>query len=476
MRRQVVLPITVSPHRTKNFSKGVIFCPDLQDVSDGDIEEGLSDVGVVSARRINSRKAGATIPTHNIVLTFDDVHTPPEVLVGYVRVKVRPYFPAPMRCFRCLRFGHTRDHCRNRPACGNCSADDHAAEECSADVSKCVNCDASQTPHSSFYPSCPSLKREKEIIAIKVNERISFKEARDKYNAKHPKRSYAAVVGQSHTATSPQIHLSNIQQQLISILEAFGLKLQNNPGVPPTPAATATPPPTPAVPPTAAEPRVVASTQTSPGQGDGWTLVQPRHGGGRRSPSPPHPATLSSAEQPSRASASDRLPLRERPVMVALRHNEEERRAREEKRARLVERARVARLAESGAGVEAPADAACAATAGPRTLPAANSRDSSPVSQIPTGSPSPMGPPPPPPDIRRAGIPPPPLYSRSPRAETPGTPGSAPRPLEPPPHHHGRASGAWRGPALLRRVRPLRGRGTGLRARQEAGPALPTAV
>ena len=338
-----------------------------------------------------------------------------------------------MRCFRCLRFGHTRDHCRNRPACGNCSADDHAAEECPADVSKCVNCDASQTPHSSFHPSCPSLKREKEIIAIKVTQRLSFREAREKYNAAHPKRSYAAVAGQGRPATSPPSE-PNTLQQLIAILQSFGLQLQSTPGASPGPAVAATPLPTPAVPSTAAAPRVVATTQTSPSRGDDWTLVQRRHGAGCRSPSPPpHPASPSSAEQPSRASASDRIPLRDRPVMVALRHNEEERRAREEKRARLVERARVARQAESEAGAKDPADAARAATAEPEAQPAPDSRDVSPAIQILDGSRPPMGPPPPPPTIRRSGVPPPPLSSASPSSETPKTPGSAPRPLEPPP-------------------------------------------
>ena len=63
-KRLVKLPITVSAHRTRNTSRGVIFCVDLEDVSDGDIAEGLSDFGVVTARRIRFRKTGALAPTH----------------------------------------------------------------------------------------------------------------------------------------------------------------------------------------------------------------------------------------------------------------------------------------------------------------------------------------------------------------------------------------------------------------------------
>ena len=185
-KRLEKLPIAVSVHRTKNFSRGVIFCVDLEDVSDDEIADGLSDFGVVTARRIRSRKAGVSVPTHNIILTFNQIDLPREVCVGYIRVRVRPYIPNPMRCFRCLRFGHTRDHCRNRPTCGNCAASDHTGDDCTAETKKCINCDASQTPHSAFDRSCPALQREKDIIAIKHTERVTFREAREKYNAVIP--------------------------------------------------------------------------------------------------------------------------------------------------------------------------------------------------------------------------------------------------------------------------------------------------
>ena len=155
-RRDVSLPMTVEVHRSKNFSRGVIFCLDLEGVSDGEIEEGLAEFGVITARRIQTRRGGELVPTHSVILTFDSTDIPTEVKVGYVTVKVRPYVPAPMRCFRCLRFGHTRDSCRNRPTCGKCAATDHTSEDCSSATLKCVNCDADQTPHSAFDRRCPS--------------------------------------------------------------------------------------------------------------------------------------------------------------------------------------------------------------------------------------------------------------------------------------------------------------------------------
>ena len=188
-RKEVNLSVSVSPHRTKNSSRGVIFCDDLEGMQNDEIAEGLSQFGVSAARRIYAKRSGALAPTHSIILTFNSLELPREVMIGYLSVKVRPYVPSPMRCFQCLRFGHTRDSCRNRPACGRCAATDHSSAECSSSELRCVNCDDSQTPHSSFDGRCPAFQREKEIMSLKVTERLSFRQARDRFAALHPKRS-----------------------------------------------------------------------------------------------------------------------------------------------------------------------------------------------------------------------------------------------------------------------------------------------
>ena len=88
-RQQEQLPITVSAHRTKNSTRGIVFCPDLEGIDDEEIADGLSHFGVTQARRIMSRKDGGLVPTHNVVLTFDGLDLPREVTLGYVVVKVR---------------------------------------------------------------------------------------------------------------------------------------------------------------------------------------------------------------------------------------------------------------------------------------------------------------------------------------------------------------------------------------------------
>ena len=348
-KQQVKLPITVSAHRTKNFSRGVIFCFDLKDVSDGDIEEGLSEYGVVSARRIRSRRAGASIPTHNILLTFNQIDLPREVVVGYVRVKVRPYIPNPMRCFQCLRFGHTRANCDNKPTCALCASTDHAGDECESETKRCVNCGASQTPHSAFDPKCPAFLREKEIAAIKATERVSFKEARERYNATHPSRSYASVARET-PVSRPMTQQQQQQQpgdisQLISLLQSFGLTL-SGPGVPSgtaTPCASRSP----------AAVLVTAATQTSPTReangsntGGGWTRAGSLRDSG-------HSKAAGSGASPPPPSPRQPGPPPPTAVSEALRRGQEEQRAFEERQARRIQKAKESK--GSGGGEAAPA-------------------------------------------------------------------------------------------------------------------------
>ena len=393
-RRQIRIPIAVSAHRTKNTSRGVIYCVDLEDISDEDITDGLSAFGVVSARRIKTRKNGVLVPTHSVILTFDQLDLPREVPIGYIKVKVRQYIPSPMRCFRCLRFGHTQVYCKNRTTCSKCAASGHTGDECTAELTRCVNCGEGEAPHSALDPKCPALKRERDIVAIKYTEKVSFREARERYNATHPRRSYASVAkGAQPTRPESGPQHGNISQ-LITLLRSFGLTL-TGPGVPPGPAAHTPQPPAVANP--------TAETQTSPTRsgeahrsdpGGGWTLVQGRRGSGQPRTAASRPG---SATPPVRSPINPSEPAGTA-VMEALRRGEEERRAREAKRARLAERARETLRSP---GVEAASDPSA-------TRPA-------PLEPSSAGKPPPMGPPPPPPPLRR----PPPLPQQSEAAQSP---------------------------------------------------------
>ena len=408
-RREVRLPINVEPHRSKNSSKGVIHCIDLDDVSDEDIAEGLADAGVIGARRIMSRKRGMLVPTRNIVLHFNQLELPREVTVGYVRVKVRPYVPSPMRCFRCLRFGHTRERCRNQPACGKCTSSKHTGDSCTSETLKCVNCAADQSPHSAFDPNCPAYLAEKEIIGIKVTQRLSFREARDLYMASHPKKSYATAVKDTRPSQPENRSSQPSLAQLAALLQAFGLRPSAGSGILSSVMMESSTPHTRAV------SMATAGTQTSPTAPvdepqteSEWTQVGVRRSSGssgtrcaraenvtaptQSPPVPPRPAVQKEQEMSQRAT--------------------KERRLSDSGRTRLVDAGR-----STGAGTV------------PRSTGRRNPETSSGARSSPMGPP----PPPPPPPRRPPAEPPAPPVTVAPEPRPLSeTPPSAPIDSEPP--------------------------------------------
>ncbi|GFR96832.1 RNA-directed DNA polymerase from mobile element jockey [Elysia marginata] len=106
------LKVKVTKDSYLNTSRGVINHRDLRGSREEEFVEWIP--GVISARRIEIKRGEERIKTNTYVLTFDSPTPPSEVKAGYLPVKVRPYVPTPMRCFRCHRFGHERDRCRAR--------------------------------------------------------------------------------------------------------------------------------------------------------------------------------------------------------------------------------------------------------------------------------------------------------------------------------------------------------------------------
>ena len=373
-RRDVLIPMTVAPHRTKNSVKGIINCFDLRDVSEDEIVEGLSGFGVTQAKRITTRRGGAQAPTDNIILTFQGNDLPPNVLVGYVRVKVRAFIPSPMRCFSCQKYGHPRTRCNGRPTCSRCASTDHTDENCDSDTLRCVNCGGG---HSSYDRSCPAYKREQEINSIKATRNISFREAREVYNETHPKTSYAQVVRGSSIPTAKTSLEQMSAAQLVLLLKSFGLAVVS--------AGAATEGTVPPAPSDAAAPAAQSalSVQIAP------------------APAPVLPPPTQAASPPVR-------PRRPTADGEVLRRQEEERRAREAKRARLIEKAREAKRSP-----------------GADSTPAGSSRGASTTPEAPQAmDPPALGPPPPPP----LPPPPPPPQRRPPLPLPAATPLARPPP------------------------------------------------
>lgn len=91
----------MSSHRTLNTVRGVISEQHLLDISDDEIAEGLSDEGVVDAKRITIRRDGKVIPAMHIVITLSSTRLPDRVKTGYLNYTVKPYVPNARKWFNC---------------------------------------------------------------------------------------------------------------------------------------------------------------------------------------------------------------------------------------------------------------------------------------------------------------------------------------------------------------------------------------
>lgn len=57
----------------------------------------------------------------------------------------------PIRCFKCCRYGHTSQFCKNNLTCSKCS-ENHIYRDCQSEVSRCCNCGGD---HSAMDRNCP---------------------------------------------------------------------------------------------------------------------------------------------------------------------------------------------------------------------------------------------------------------------------------------------------------------------------------
>ena len=146
---------------------------------------------VTNIKRISIRKGEQRIQTNTYILTFNKPQTPKEVKIGYCLERVELYFPAPLRCFKCQKFGHHREACRGRQTCSKCGEKDpdHAEEDYLREI-RCANC---QQDHPAYARTCSVYQKEKEIIEVKHKKNVSFLDARRIVGSYMGESSYASV-------------------------------------------------------------------------------------------------------------------------------------------------------------------------------------------------------------------------------------------------------------------------------------------
>ena len=206
--------VEVIPHPSLNFCQGIVYDVDTKNVSSTEMLENLKRQGVAAVRRITKRDGEAIINTPLLVLNFHGNTLPPYVYYGLIRVPVRQYYPSPLLCFRCGKYGHSQGNCPNEKICLNCSDVHEQAEgaECRR-PKKCGNC---QGEHSTRDRKCPKYQEEEEIIRVKISKKISFGEARALLKKPDNQPSYSKAVQDRVKQTSEEKdrEIKNLQEEL----------------------------------------------------------------------------------------------------------------------------------------------------------------------------------------------------------------------------------------------------------------------
>ena len=193
-----------TPDISLNQSKGLIYAPQLMPYSEEKLETEFSSQGVVNVKRLNKRVSGVLTPQPSLVLTFESSKLPEKIEAAWFSFKVKEYIPRPRRCFHCQSFGHVMNSCRTKaqglPAkCINCGKDIHG--ECN-DVPSCIHCGGS---HSAMSRDCEIFIFEKEVLATRVREKVTFQEAKHRTLKKFIRtgESFSSVVQRAKKVSRP---------------------------------------------------------------------------------------------------------------------------------------------------------------------------------------------------------------------------------------------------------------------------------
>jgi hypothetical protein len=175
-KKLIDVPVKISEHRTLNTRRGVVYSPELKGSSEEEILEHLAPQ-VKEVRRIKIKREGRLLDTNSFILTFASPALPSQIKVAYLVLDVRPYVASPLRCFKCQKYGHHKNACRQAARCARCGSTEHPDGECSAPP-RCVNCEGE---HTAFDKDCPVWKKEKSIQKIKAEQNIPYLEARKSF-------------------------------------------------------------------------------------------------------------------------------------------------------------------------------------------------------------------------------------------------------------------------------------------------------
>ncbi|XP_029715099.1 uncharacterized protein LOC109426503 [Aedes albopictus] len=218
--------IEITEHPTLNSSRGTIFCPDLKMHTDEEIVDELRSQHVTAVQRVKRRNRKGDFEDSGVfILTFNLGNIPNSIDAGFHCCKIKQYIPPPLRCMNCLKFGHKRTVCKGNQICASCANLYHDKTQCQQSL-KCVVC---RGDHHALSKDCPVYQDELEIQRMKITEKITYREARQKRRQQAPdpnpprlRQSFSSLFKTPHNAVGQQKNIVTSNQSNDHDIETEG--------------------------------------------------------------------------------------------------------------------------------------------------------------------------------------------------------------------------------------------------------------
>lgn len=194
------IPLTVIPHPTLNFSRKVLRSREIAHCSADELLQELRPLNVIDVKKLT--RDTSTRPTTAFLLVFATRHPPDHVLLLHQRFPLTPYYPSPLRCYRCQKYGHSAP-CSHSAVCPNCAESHdgtHDEKNCTLPI-KCAACDSPD--HTVRSSVCPKYLSEQRAVRHSYREKITVPEARRALRHPPQANSYSAALQRSQPEIFP---------------------------------------------------------------------------------------------------------------------------------------------------------------------------------------------------------------------------------------------------------------------------------
>lgn len=194
---------TVSPHRSFNLIRGIVYNRDVYQFDEIDILN-MCPSTVYKVRKLRGTQ-------HAMEFFFSCNSLPEFIDIDHARLWIKPFKHRPTQCYKCFEYGHVLASCSKSERCFICSSP-HNGDNCTANKF-CFHCEGDHSPN---WRGCPQYIFQREVINTANNNHISLGEARRLVLGanKSIENTFASTIKSNALIQRPINHPRNTPQHL----------------------------------------------------------------------------------------------------------------------------------------------------------------------------------------------------------------------------------------------------------------------